>query len=555
MAQLIKSATTVQSISWNRAEFNSVRPKLMERWHRQTCKAVALAFLALVANTIGCGGASGAAPVPTPTPGAAPAVTTISPNGAPVGSVALTLTVNGSNFTSSSVVQWNASNRATTAVSNSRLKAQITAADLAVPQKAAVTVLNSASGVISSPATFTVVPDTITFQSSRALDGSDAANTNNTANIWVMNSDGSGTTPLTKLTALNITSRFPVWSADGGKILFASGRALDGSDANSAGFNLWSMNADGTSLAPVTKAAHTDSGEDGVWSPDGTKIAFDSSRALDGSDADNPNSTFNVWIVNADGSGLGPLTKLIPLAPGIPPEGSFMDSWSPDSSKITFESERVLDGSNAFGTQYNIWVANADGSGATPLTKLSQASSFLASWSPDGTKIAFESGRVLDGSDSSIGNGITNVWVMNADGSSVTPLTQKTACTSEIGNRAGPFASAWSRDGSKIVLTSNCALDGSNAAIVTLNIWVVKSDGTGLTPLTKLTANVFSEGPIWSPDGSRIFFDSIRALDGSDTANTNNTDNIWVMNSDGSGATPLTKLTAAGANSGLPNLP
>jgi len=55
------------------------------------------------------------------------------------------------------------------------------------------------------------------------------------------------------------------------------------------------------------------------------------------------------------------------------------------------------------------------------------------------------------------------------------------------------------------------------------------------TPLTKFTAaNAFVFAPTWSSDGSKLAFVSSRALDGSNGANPNGTDNIWIMNADGS---------------------
>ncbi len=271
-------------------------------------------------------------------------------------------------------------------------------------------------------------------------------------------------------------------------------------------------------------------------------ITFGSGRALDGSDAINaPNQTFNVWVVNADGSGTTPLTKLT---------ANNADSFGPvrstDGTKIAFNSSRALDGSDAANSNvtFNIWVMNADGSGAIPVTKLtaSGAYSFVSAWSPDDSKIAFSSSRALDGSD--LNGGTENTWVVNPDGSGATPLAVSVA---------GSFAPAWSPDGSKIAFQSGRALDGSNAlnANDNPNIWVMNADGSGATSLTKLTAvqplNIVPG--IWLPDGSKIVFDSARALDGTDAANSNGTRNIWIMNADGSSAAPLTKLTASGTDS------
>jgi len=101
-------------------------------------------------------------------------------------------------------------------------------------------------------------------------------------------------------------------------------------------------------------------------------------------------------------------------------------------------------------------------------------------------------------------------------------------------------------------------LDGSDALNnnSTVNIWLVNADGSGVAPLTKLTApGAGSSSPIWSPGGTQVFFHSARALDSTDAANPNSTRNIWVVNADGSGATPLTKITAANAFSDLPAQP
>ncbi len=86
-----------------------------------------------------------------------PALTTISPTSAAAGGAALTLTVNGSSFVASSVVNWNGSSRPTTFVSASQLTAGITAADIAAAGTVPVTVTSPVpGGGSSSPATFTI---------------------------------------------------------------------------------------------------------------------------------------------------------------------------------------------------------------------------------------------------------------------------------------------------------------------------------------------------------------------------------------------------------------
>ena len=86
-----------------------------------------------------------------------PTLTSLSPTSAAAGGAAFTLTVNGSNFISGSVVRWNGSGRATTFVGNTQLTAAILAGDIANAGTAQVTVFNPApGGGTSSPLTFTV---------------------------------------------------------------------------------------------------------------------------------------------------------------------------------------------------------------------------------------------------------------------------------------------------------------------------------------------------------------------------------------------------------------
>ena len=87
------------------------------------------------------------------------------------------------------------------------------------------------------------------------------------------------------------------------------------------------------------------------------------------------------------------------FSPSVPQTGN---------SKIVFSSNR--EGS------YQIYVMNGDGSGVVRLTN-SNANDDLPRWSPNGTKILFQSDR--DHPDT----GYIDIYVMNADGSGVTRLT------------------------------------------------------------------------------------------------------------------------------------
>jgi TolB protein len=90
-----------------------------------------------------------------------PTVTSLNPSSAFGGGPAFTLTINGTNFVSGSVVRWNGSARATTYVNDTRLTASITAADITTVGTANVTVFNPApGGGTSNAVTFPIIDRT-----------------------------------------------------------------------------------------------------------------------------------------------------------------------------------------------------------------------------------------------------------------------------------------------------------------------------------------------------------------------------------------------------------
>ncbi len=392
-------------------------------------------------------------------------------------------------------------------------------------------------------------PSRIVFYSTRDLDGKDAPSENSTSNIWRLNADGTGLVPLTNATADGAGSFRPQWSPDATKVVLDSTLKLDGTDApgENGTSNIWRLNADGTDLVPLTNATADGAGSfRPEWSPDGAEVVFDSTRALDGTDAPGENGTSNIWRVNADGTGLTPLTTATAIG-----ADSYDPECSPDGTMVVFHSARKLDGTDAPNSTWNIWRVNADGTDLTPLTTAtaSGAYSFHPRWSPDGAKIVFDSARKLDGTDAPSENETGNIWRMNADGTGLAPLTSATA------NGADSRRPQWSADGTKVAFDSGRKVDGTDAPNGAWNIWSMDADGTDLTPLTTATANgAGSFRPQWSPDGTTVVFDSGRKLDGSDAPSQYGTFNVWRVNADGSGLTPLTTATASGADSLEPRL-
>lgn len=102
------------------------------------------------------------------------------------------------------------------------------------------------------------------------------------------------------------------------------------------------------------------------WSPDGTRLLFESDRDGD----------FEIYVIGRDGSGLRRLTD----SPG----GDRSPAWSPDGERFVFGSER--DGARG------LWIG--DLAGGEPRSLIADPSPELVpDWSPDGAWVAFSSER------------------------------------------------------------------------------------------------------------------------------------------------------------------
>ena len=100
-----------------------------------------------ITNPAPGGGSSGAAKfVISPSSNPAPTLLSLSPSSVSAGSPDLILTVNGSNFLPTSIIEWNGLVLPTNYLSDTHLEAQVPASEFAAPGVAAIVVLNPAPG-------------------------------------------------------------------------------------------------------------------------------------------------------------------------------------------------------------------------------------------------------------------------------------------------------------------------------------------------------------------------------------------------------------------------
>jgi Tol biopolymer transport system component len=148
--------------------------------------------------------------------------------------------------------------------------------------------------------------------------------------------------------------------------------------------------------------------------------------------------------------------------------------WSPEAGRIAF-TRYMIRGQETAAPK--IWAVNPDGTNLIQLTR-GPHPDFIPAWSPDGRKIAFT--REFRGS--------AEIFLMNADGSGVTQLTQETASHEQY--------PAWSPDGRRIAYRS--------AGEKEQDLFVMNADGS---QPRRITDGPFeASDPAWSPDGEQIAF-------------------------------------------------
>jgi Tol biopolymer transport system component len=317
---------------------------------------------------------------------------------------------------------------------------------------------------------------------------------------FTIGTDGS---QLTELTALGDCCG--AWSPDGTLLAvpdnLSSGRLLPATvHPDGTGYTVYDIGPSTVNLAPTG------------WSPDGSRFAFE------GWDDTDPSRT-GVYV--SQGSSLA---EAVPVQITRADRHDIALEFSPDGTRILLiQVTQCPDGDCDGG---DLYVAASDGSS---LTRLNPEGTFAgccgpASWSPDGTRVAF--GAVsLDGAGEPDFTK-SAVYVAEADGSHVEAITDVGAFTS---------AARWSPNGEWIVFNKKSGPVGVKGS----DLYLVHPDGSGMTAITTGGSDSLSDqiGAVWSPDGDRLLFSSV-------PGGPVKRGDLWIVDVDGTDLTQLTDSPA-----------
>ena len=218
-----------------------------------------------------------------------------------------------------------------------------------------------------------------------------------------------------------------------------------------------------------------------AWMPDGQRLIFSSKRS----------GRFELWRM--------------PVSPAGEPVRLMAAGDDPRDVAMAREGSHLV--YSHFRSDWHIWRMRLDRSnhGEQPRNFISSARrEHLPKYSPDGTRIAFESGR----------SGNEEIWIGNADGSHLVQLTA-------FRNGAWSGSPRWSPDGQKIAFDSNASGNW--------DIYVIGAQGGHAVRLTTAESQEFR--PSWSHDGKWVYFCSTRTGE----------PQVWKIPAGGGVAVPVTK--------------
>jgi Tol biopolymer transport system component len=278
------------------------------------------------------------------------------------------------------------------------------------------------------------------------------------------------------------------FSFDGARLSFQASKGPGTCD------QIYTMRIDGSDVRRISDGGRTTCS---YYTPDGRSVVYAST--VKGGRACPPvpsfdqgyvwpiYDTYDIYIANADGSNVRPLTT----TPGYDAEATIRKD-----GRIVFTSVRDGD--------MEIYSMNADGSDVRRLTHRDGPDGGPF-YSPDGRQIVFRgralsAGPELDDYRALLGKGLwrptaLEIFVMNEDGSDLRQVTNL---------KAASFAPFFTPDGRKIIFSTNVGdPKGRN-----FDLYLINVDGTGLERVTY--NDTFDGFPMFSPDGKRLVFASNR---------------------------------------------
>lgn len=288
------------------------------------------------------------------------------------------------------------------------------------------------------------------------------------------------------------------FSPDGTRLIFQSTRAGYACD------QIYSMKIDGSDLRKVSTG--TGRTTCGYFYPGGKQILFASTHETAAACPPKPSyergyvwpihAGYDIYRAAADGSKLEALTR----SPGYDAEATI----APDGS-IAFTSVRDGD--------MEIYSMKADGTGVTRLTnRAGPDGGPFFSW--DGKQIAYRArplnaGRELDEYRALLKEGLwrptsLELFVMDRDGGRQRQVTKLGGAN---------FAPSWHPDGKRLIFASNIADPKGRD----FDVYLVRVDGSGLERVT--FNNTFDGFPMFSPDGKQLVFASNRNAKGEGETN------------------------------------
>jgi Tol biopolymer transport system component len=295
------------------------------------------------------------------------------------------------------------------------------------------------------------------------------------AAIFTVNPDGTGARQVTH-PAAGVIDTEPDWSSDGTKIAFERQEPCP-ADGPRNGLNntcdlVFTTRRDGSGPRPFVPCGfQADAPFPGNcvgvdqpgWSPDGSKIAFQYNLS-DPRYTGSLTLDAGIWIANADGSGAHQVTQRTPGQ-----AWDFGPQWSPDGRRLVFFRRDLPTDTEA------IFTVAVDGSHERQVSPAG-LNAANPNWSPDGRWILFNA-EAQDGS--------SNLYRVRPDGSGLARITN------EAGDGFHYLSASYSPDGTMIATARTPGTGPEGAA----DVFVMDADGSDIRPVTQ--TRLWDSGADW----------------------------------------------------------